>query len=73
VDAAILVRMPCPREGLDAATLVEAVKRNGFTRNNANVAVSRIKDFVDFDDAGEMRLLSTGLRRAEEIIKTASS
>jgi hypothetical protein len=53
--------------------LVDAVKRNGFSQNNANLAMTRIKPLLDVDEAGDMRLLSTGLSRAEEIIRAASA
>ncbi|CAN5513557.1 hypothetical protein BH10PSE7_BH10PSE7_00980 [soil metagenome] len=53
--------------------LVEAVKRNGFSQNNANLAIRRIKTLMDFDEAGDMRLLSTGLQRSEQIIRAAAA
>jgi len=49
--------------------LVETVKRNGFSLNNARVAVTRISNMVDDDGDGNLRLLATGLKRAEELMK----
>jgi hypothetical protein len=51
--------------------LIGAIKRNGFTLENAKVAAVRIKKFVDDDGAGQLRLLAPGLKRAEEIIVEA--
>ena len=51
--------------------LIAAIKRNSFSQNNARLAVSRISGFVDEDADGQLRLLSTGLRRAEDIIRQA--
>lgn len=49
--------------------LVETVKRNGFSLNNARVAVTRISKMVDDDGDGNLRLLAPGLKRAEELMK----
>ena len=72
VDVALVVLAQHHPKRMSPADVVDAVKRNGFTQNNANVALNRISQYLDFDDAGEIRLLSPGLRRAEEIIKAAS-
>jgi hypothetical protein len=72
VEVALVVLAQHHPKRMNYDDLVEAVKRNGFTQHNANVAVSRIRQMLDFDDAGEMRLLSTGLSRAEGIIRAAS-
>jgi len=47
--------------------LVETVKRNGFSLNNARVAVTRIGKMVDDDGDGNLRILAPGLRRADEL------
>lgn len=73
VEVALVVLAQRHPKRMIRADLVEAVKRNGFSQNNANLAVTRIKPLLDFDEAGDMRLLSTGLRRAEEIIRTVSA
>ena len=72
VEVALVVLAQHHPKRMARVDLVEAVKRNGFSQDNANVAVTRIKPLVDLDNAGHMRLLSTGLRRAEDIIRAAS-
>ena len=73
VEVALVVLAQHHPKRMTQVGLVEAVKRNGFSQNNANLAVSRIGPMLDLDEAGEIRLLSTGLRRAEEIIRAASA
>jgi hypothetical protein len=51
--------------------LISTAQNNGFSNHNADMAVSRIKKFVDKDEDGRVRLLGPGLRRAEEIIAKA--
>jgi hypothetical protein len=53
--------------------LIEGIRRNGFTLNNATVAVTRLARFTDDDGTGHLRLLAPGLKRAEKIIETALS
>jgi hypothetical protein len=52
--------------------LVDTVKRNGFSLNNARVAVTRIGNMIDDDGEGNLRLLAPGLKRAEELLKEES-
>jgi hypothetical protein len=52
--------------------LVKTLKRHEFSDNNANVALVRIKKFVDADEQGRLRLRNTGVRRTEELIAEAS-
>lgn len=54
---------------LHQADLVAAVRRHGFKAGNAQVAVQRVKKFVDDDGQGQLRLLAPGLKKAEEIMK----
>ena len=49
--------------------LIDAIKQNGFTDNNARKAVQRILHLVDNDGNDQLRLLAPGLKKAEEIIK----
>lgn len=49
--------------------VVDSVRRNGFSLNNARVAVTRINKMVDDDGRGNLRLLAPGLARAEELRK----
>lgn len=51
--------------------LIAAIKRNGFTLENAKVAAGRVAKFVDDDETGQLRLLAPGLKRAEKIIGDA--
>jgi hypothetical protein len=51
--------------------LMTSAQSNGFSKANASTAIGRIRKFVDEDDDGMMRLLSTGLQKAEEIITDA--
>lgn len=51
--------------------LIGAIKGNNFTLKNAKVAVSRLGQFVDDNGSGELRLLATGLKRADQIIADA--
>jgi hypothetical protein len=51
--------------------LIAIAQSNGFSKNNANMAVIRVKKFVDRDEDEMMRLLGPGLRRAEDIMSKA--
>jgi hypothetical protein len=73
VEVALVVLAQQHPKRMNNADLVEAVERNGFSEKNAKLAISRISHQFDVDGAGEMRLLSTGLRRAEDIIRAASN
>jgi hypothetical protein len=66
---ALARRHPARMTRLD---LVETVKRNGFSLNNARVAVTRISKMVDDDGDGNLRLLAPGLKRAEDLMKQSS-
>ena len=71
VDVALVVMAQHHPKRMDRLDVVDAVRRNGFSPNNANLAVHRIGKFVDEDESGKIRLLSTGLKRAEEVIRNA--
>jgi len=66
----ILARSYPHRVGRD--DLIAAIKRNGFSLENAKVAVGRLTRFFDDDGTGQLRLLAPGLKRAEEIIEVAA-
>jgi len=51
--------------------LIETVRRNGFTVNNARMAVTRLTGLVDDDGTGKLRLLATGREKADEIMIAA--
>lgn len=52
--------------------LISSVKRNGFSENNSRMAVKRIGSVVDTDDEDNLRLLQTGLREAEELLRKST-
>ena len=53
---------------LSKEDLVRALKRHEFTDKNANVALGRIRKYVDIDEEDRIRLRNTGLQRVEELI-----
>lgn len=71
VDVGLVVLARKYPSRVDRDELVKAINRNGFTLKNAKVAVGRLARFVDDNGAGELRLLATGLERADEIIGDA--
>jgi HEPN domain-containing protein len=48
--------------------LVKTLKRHEFGNNNANIALVRIKKYVDIDDQARIRLRNTGVQRVDELI-----
>jgi len=52
--------------------LVKTLKRHEFSDNNANVALVRIKKFVEIDEQGRIRLRNTDVQRVDELISAAS-
>ena len=44
------------------------IERHGFSKNNADVTITRLKTLVDDDGAGNLRLLSPGIKEAESLI-----
>jgi hypothetical protein len=51
---------------------VKTLKRHEFSDNNANVALVRIKKYVDIDEQGRIQLRNTGVQRVDELISAAS-
>src|SRR6266446_3099602 len=72
VDVALAALARNHPKRLSKAELATIIKHNGFSIHNARLAVRRISKFVD-DDHGKLRLLATGLKRADEIISNALS
>jgi hypothetical protein len=71
VDVGLVILARRYPKRVNKSELVEAIKRNGFTLKNAKVAAGRVAKFADDDGQGELRLLTPGLKRAEEIISGA--
>jgi hypothetical protein len=71
VEVALVVLAQQHPKRMGREELIAGVRRNGFSANNAQTAVTRISKFLDEDDNGELRLLQPGLQRAEEIIRAA--
>lgn len=57
---------------LSPAELTDSITRHGFKKNNAQIAVSRLKGVVDSDSAGNLRLLRPGVDEAEQIMQRAA-
>jgi hypothetical protein len=53
--------------------LKEQVRRHGYRRANADMGVNRIRNVVDKDDNGHLRLRNIGIQQAEELIVEAES
>jgi hypothetical protein len=51
------------------ADLIAIIKRHGFKKSNAQMAVVNIKKMVDDDGQGTLRLLAPGIKKAEQIKK----
>lgn len=60
-----------PRQ-MDRAELETSVMRHDYSEKNAKVAVSRLKRYVDDDGIGNLRLRTSGVKKAEEIISRAA-
>jgi hypothetical protein len=48
--------------------LIATIQRHGFTINNASMAVRNMRNLVDDDGNGNLRLLAPGLQRAEQLM-----
>jgi hypothetical protein len=53
---------------LSGDELVDSIMRHGFTRKNAQIAITRLRKVVDSDPSGRLRLLRPGLMEAEQIM-----
>ena len=72
VDVALMALAHRYPNRISKEDLSATVRRNGFKRRNAEVAVKRIARFVDDDGTGQLRLLATGLKKAEELMSQSS-
>ncbi len=71
-DVALLALARRYPNRIDKQELIKTVMRNGFTDPNARMAVKNITRFVDNDGGDQLRLLATGIREAEQIMKEQS-
>lgn len=71
LDVALMALAYQHPKRMHQSDLVAAVKRHGFKAANAQVAVQRVKRFVDDDGNGNVRLLAPGLKRAEQVLSQA--
>lgn len=69
VDVALLALAQIHPRRMSKQALIDTVKRNGFKKGNAEVAVQRIAKFADEDGNGELRILATGLQKAEDLMR----
>lgn len=69
VDAALLALAYRYPRRMAKDELIATVRRNGFKRANAQVAVQRIGKLVDNDGNDQLRLLAPGLKAAEGLMK----
>jgi len=53
---------------LPGEELIATIRRHGFKAHNAQVALDRIRPYVDDDGEGNLRLLSPGRQRADKIL-----
>lgn len=53
--------------------LVSSLKRHTFSNNNANIAILRIRKYVDIDEHDRIRLRNTGVQRLEQLFANAQS
>lgn len=71
VDVAMVALARNHPRRMSRSQLITIARSNGFSKENAGMAIGRIRKFVDEDEDGMMRLLLPGLRKAEEIISDA--
>ena len=70
-EAALLILYGVYPKRMSEEPLARQVARHGYSQNNANVAVQRIRTRVDNDGHGNLKLRSLGVREAEELIEKA--
>ena len=51
--------------------LIATIQRHGFTVSNAGMAVRNIRKLVDDNGQGQLRLLSPGMKKAEQLMNKA--
>jgi hypothetical protein len=72
-EAALLILYAIYPKRMSEEKLKEQVIRHGYKRTNADVGVGRIRNVVDRDQDGGLRLRNVGIQLAEELIVEAES
>jgi HEPN domain-containing protein len=67
-DVALIVLYYIYPKRMTRGALIETLVRHPFKRTNANMAFQRIRQFIDDDGAGSIRLRNSGLRKVEEML-----
>ncbi len=67
-EAALLVLYAIYPKRMSGEELTDQVRRHGYKRTNAKMGVARIRNAVDEDENGNLKLRSVGVREAEELI-----
>lgn len=68
-DVALLTLAHYYPQRVSKQSLVDAVKRHGFTDPNSRMAILGIRRLVDSDDDDNLRLLAPGRKKADQILK----
>jgi hypothetical protein len=66
-DVALVILYYIYPRRMSRQDLISALVRHPFKKNNANVALTRIAQFIDDDGNGMIRLRNSGLRKIEEL------
>jgi hypothetical protein len=53
---------------MNRSELIASLVRHKFKKNNAEVAVTRMSEYVDDDGQGNLRLRNSGIQEAERLI-----
>lgn len=72
-EAALLIMYGVYPRRMSEESLARQVSRHGYSQNNSNVAVQRIRTKVDNDGHGNLKLRNLGVREAEELIQKAEN
>jgi hypothetical protein len=72
IDVALVTLLLHHPKRVTREELVANVVTNRFKRANALVAISRMRHLVDDDGSGNLRLLSPGVERAEQLLRTGN-
>jgi hypothetical protein len=70
-EAALLILYGIYPKRMSQESLAKQVERHGYSKANASMGVKRIRNRVDNDDHGNLRLRNLGAREAESLIEKA--